>query len=211
MADLDTCSGYVALKIDVSSIQGKNNEKTVLQSLRDSAYGQSAAGDRNIVRLLDDFIISGPNGEQDCLVMEVVGRMRDWRCWSFWEAGENKASYKLLQGLSYLHERGVAHGGKILNSCCHMLIQSLTKPDLHADNLGVGIPQLQNFSEDDIMDHFSNPETTAVVARDPHLSTEFFPAYLVQPVDLVHFLKKSGSLKEGLPFDLKILDFGGGT
>ena len=104
------CSGYVALKLNVSSIFGKNNEARVLHLLNDSTYDQQP-GYRNIIRLLDSFSIEGPNGRHDCLVTEIVGTMHEVTSQVMFEFGCKDMSIQAMAGLSYIHNRGVAHAG----------------------------------------------------------------------------------------------------
>lgn len=104
-----TRSGYVALKINVSSITGKNNETRILRWLKDSTHNQS--GYQNTMHLLDDFVLEGPNGSHECLVTEVVGSMNEFKFSSGFGAHTKEISFQMLNGLAYLHSQGVAHGG----------------------------------------------------------------------------------------------------
>lgn len=77
------CS-YVAVKINVSCVTGKNNEAGILRWLRDLEYDQP--GYENMMRLLNDLAIQGPNGTHDCLVTEVVAGMNDFKYTSTFKA-----------------------------------------------------------------------------------------------------------------------------
>lgn len=74
----------------------------------------------------------------------------------------------------------------------------------------MALPQLQDFSENDIMSHFSNPECVAVVPRDPQKQTISLPPYLVESVSIVDFLEAKHALCSNEALDLKIMDFGNG-
>ena len=107
----DGLSGYVALKVNTAARTGKNNELVILRWLRDSSHKQQHHGYRNIIHLLDDFTINSPNGTHDCLVMELVAGIREFKLTSRYKADVKKLSFQLMMGLSYLHEQGVTHGG----------------------------------------------------------------------------------------------------
>lgn len=72
---------------------------------------------RYIQRLLDHFEHPGPNGMHPCLVLEVLGcsvkdraeRFRDGR---YPGHVARRIATQALQGLEFLHQQGVAHGGK---------------------------------------------------------------------------------------------------
>lgn len=99
------------MKINVSSITSKNNETRILRWLKDSTHNR--LGHRNIVHLLDDFIIEGPNGNHDCLVTEVVGTLKDFRFTSDFQSHAKDLSFQIMAGLAYLHSQGVVHGGMV--------------------------------------------------------------------------------------------------
>ncbi|EER28883.1 Protein kinase domain containing protein [Coccidioides posadasii C735 delta SOWgp] len=103
--DLLGSLGYVALKINISCITGENNEIRILRQLRDSGH-QNQLGYNNVIHLLDDFAIQGPNGIHDCIVTEVVGGMRYFRDTSIFKACVKKLSLQAIMGLSYLHSQG---------------------------------------------------------------------------------------------------------
>lgn len=99
----------MAIKIKVSSITSTNNEVNILRELRTAK--QDHAGSYHIIRLLDDFTIQGPNGIHECLVTEVVTPAIKIRGAFDFRPTAKKISFQTLLGLSYLHEKGVAHGG----------------------------------------------------------------------------------------------------
>lgn len=98
----------------MSSIFGKNNEARILYLLNDSDHDQP--GYRNIIRLLDNFSIEGPNGSHDCLVTEIVGTMHEVRSQRKFQFRPKNMSIQAMAGLSYIHRRGVAHAGVIIHT-----------------------------------------------------------------------------------------------
>ncbi|TID13091.1 kinase-like protein [Venturia nashicola] len=89
-----------------------------------SATRPEHPGYRHIVQLLDHFELSGPNGTQNCFVLEVLrpivpdlldARFRDERLTG--KLAKDIAKQALL-GLDYLHQQKIGHGGgpALLNS-----------------------------------------------------------------------------------------------
>ena len=95
-----------------------------LQSLR--ILNEEAGNDlssKNIVRLLDDFILDGPNGRHQCLVCEMLGPTLNIIVNDAYEEGGNlevdtvlKLSTQLLEAVSFMHEVGYSHGGVSIDS-----------------------------------------------------------------------------------------------
>ncbi|WEW56754.1 hypothetical protein PRK78_002205 [Emydomyces testavorans] len=193
--DLLGSLGYVAVKINVSRITGKSNETRILRWLRDSNH-HGQPGYDNIVGLLDDFTIRGPNGTHECLVTEVVARLRDLVDDATFPTYTREISFQVLSGLAYLHNQGVTHG------------------DFHFGNIGICIPQLQELSEEQLLDFLMNQTSTAitpVIPRDPLDQSQSLPAYVIPFINLVTFLKFSlGTSARFAPIRVKILDFGNG-
>ena len=96
-----TRSGYVALKVNISRIQGTSNECSILRWMQDLENDQPKLRDQNIIRLLDDFIINGPNGNHDCMVTELLGAMSDFRHSPAFSEYKMDISWQILYGLSY--------------------------------------------------------------------------------------------------------------
>ena len=69
-------------------------------------------GKGNVVQILDEFDLSGPNGRHFCLVVEVVG-LRIEPDWLSPETARDIAR-QLVEATAYFHGLGVVHGGKLL-------------------------------------------------------------------------------------------------
>lgn len=99
---------YVALKILIS--EASNKELAFFNYLEKMGHYH-----RNIVRLLRSFIIKGPNGTHQCLVLDAVGP-------SLREVAKNHRRpfetrihdivQETIQGLLHMHHIGLCHGGK---------------------------------------------------------------------------------------------------
>lgn len=118
---------WVALKILIAFIEQEKASKEI-RVLRDLS-NDSMTNEAYAVRLLDDFYHEGPNGRHQCLVFELLGPSLDCVITShlplpFSESPPEdnrldfdiilRVSKQLLSGLTSLHERGIAHGGKSL-------------------------------------------------------------------------------------------------
>lgn len=102
---------YVAVKVARADFSPESKELDILRLL---AKGEpNHPGAQFIIRLLDDFLLAGPNGEHRCHVTQVAGR----RLSRHDEDGADQVmpprllAYQLVQGIDYLHARNVAHGG----------------------------------------------------------------------------------------------------
>lgn len=86
----------------------------MLRSLREP--DASHPGQRFIARLLNEFTINGPNGYYHCLVQEPAVRSitskDDSTDFMFPVETAKSVAAQLIMGLSYLHSKGVCHGGK---------------------------------------------------------------------------------------------------
>ena len=125
--------------------------------------------------------------------------------------------HQALLGVSYLHSRGIAHGGKHKKILLHLFLESSLKQDelfvdLHFGNLGCSLPGLNERTESDVLEHFGNPEcVTPILAVNPVDQTASLPPYLIPAISMADYLAKATpplSFETELPL-LKILDFGG--
>ncbi|KAH7308445.1 serine/threonine protein kinase, partial [Stachybotrys elegans] len=177
---------YVALKACVGTEKPlESNEVRILKMLQQKEKGQP--GRENIIELYDAFIIQGPNGFHDIIITELVMPLYGYGCTGFLP---KVAARQLMTGFSYLHEQGVIHG------------------DPHSGNLGIAIPELQQFDEEDIADNIGGPSITAVVPHDPHFPRDTTPPYIADVEDIVRFLETKKALPPQETSVFKILDFG---
>jgi serine/threonine-protein kinase SRPK3 len=95
----------VALK--VLSAEASENEVRTLKYLRSTANPH-----RNICDLEDEFVIDGPNGRHQCLVMPACGpSIKKAPLDTLAEVALRSIIRQIADGLSHLHTSGVCHGG----------------------------------------------------------------------------------------------------
>lgn len=104
---------YVALKI-LAAHEAESNEAEILRLL---SSPNSHPGQRFVPLLLDEFAIDGPNGRHLCLVQDVaacsVTISKEWSSNNLFPLETARSIVaQLILGVSYLHSRGVCHGGK---------------------------------------------------------------------------------------------------
>ncbi|KAG6158219.1 hypothetical protein E4U11_004816 [Claviceps purpurea] len=176
---------FVALKVGLGSDEPlPDREAEILSQIRETGPGKH--GYERVIELLDVFVVEGPNGFHQCLVTEVVLPLSDPKA-------RQHCSYdvvrQIVEGLAFLHGEGIVHG------------------DPHITNFGIALPQLEQFKEIDIIDHYANPETIPVVPRYPKILLSSMPPYIVKSTDLTEYLK----MKKVFPGDsvtVKIMGFG---
>jgi serine/threonine-protein kinase SRPK3 len=103
------------VKIAVARQADRSREIKVLRSLSNSK--SERAHSHNVVSMLHNFQLRGPNGLHECIVLELLGpSIRDLLDVRFGgerlpgRAAKSVAKQTLL-GLDYLHKRKIGHGG----------------------------------------------------------------------------------------------------
>ena len=82
--------------------------------------------------------------------------------------------------------------------------------DLHADNIGVSLPRLDEHAERNILDYFQEPYTTLVVPRKPHPQPESLPPYLIAKIAFGEYYKNREPSFNMSPIRAEIMDLGNG-
>ena len=106
---------YVSLKFVIAAASESSSEAKIGHHLR--VCDPNHPGRQNVLSLLDDFLIDGPNGRHQCLVSEVVGSSII-QAKSISHNGmlsiksAKKITAQLILGLAYIHSCGILHGGK---------------------------------------------------------------------------------------------------
>jgi hypothetical protein len=114
-----------------------------------------------------------------------------------------------LEGLAFIHERGIAHGGE--SPVISNFLSSQPLPDLYPSNIGVVIPDLDSFSEVDIWDKGGPPTIVPLVAYDPAYDVASFPPYLTHALNLKELLVSDVPDFTAREPRVRILDLGCGT
>ena len=184
---------YVTLKIAVSETTGKSKELRVFRRLSAGKLNNHP-GSRHVLRLLDDFEHTGPNGTHICLAFDVLGPSVKARAERFGDGRlpgsiAREISRQALLGLDCLHQQGVTHGGwyQLLHKfcsryICFVSISSLTSiVDLHPGNILFAGPNQDARSKDELYQILGDPDIGEVVRVDRKPLGHEVPRYLVSP------------------------------
>ncbi|PNY21912.1 SRSF protein kinase 3 [Tolypocladium capitatum] len=176
----------VSIKIlSGSEIPCPSTEGLVLRSIRDDGLG--CRGHDRILRFYDSFTIQGPNGFHECLVTETVAPL----CHSLvWDEASPRFMTQLIEGFSFLHDQGIAHG------------------DPHTNNFGIALPQLDQLEEKTIVSFHANPEVMPVIPRDPRFPMHTIPPYQIRTADMTELLNFINTPLTTAEANIKIIDFG---
>lgn len=116
-------SRLIAIKICRSEIRHESEKEAIL--LRRLATGPARhPGKKHIAQLLDRFEITGPNGRHLCLVVEAVGPTFNQHVLSpdaAWDIAR-----QMVEGVSYAHDMGIAHGGTWMGTRSYAPVWALT-------------------------------------------------------------------------------------
>jgi serine/threonine-protein kinase SRPK3 len=176
-----------------------------------SQNNSSHPGGQHIVRLLDDFPHTGPNGTHTCLVFELLGhsfptvteeRFADARLPGVLA---KRVCKEMLLAVDFLHKQGIGHGGQSIYLLLANTPSQVKKPnlsiDLHTGNIAFSLPPLDSLSEETLLNRLGSPRTDLVSALDRRPLPPGMPKYLVWPANIP--LDKSS-----LEAPIKLIDFG---
>ena len=98
----------MAIKIFRSAFKSGDYILTCLERLRSGP--ETHAGKKRIAQSLDHFHIDGPNGYHLCLVFEALEKCvtNDF----YLQKSNWNLAKQITEAVAYIHEVGVAHGGK---------------------------------------------------------------------------------------------------
>ncbi|KAJ7630044.1 kinase-like domain-containing protein [Mycena polygramma] len=176
----------VALKIVEAKESEQSNEAQILERLR-----APPSVELGVLQLLDSFTVESLNGVHQVLVTEIVMSLQNYRRLPGQERITKALVYQMIQGIVFIHARGIAHG------------------DLHPGNIGVALPELDVFSETTIWECITPPDILPLVAYDPTRDPASFPPYLCEAIDLNSLLEEEtlDFPPRGLP-RVRIIDLG---
>lgn len=197
---------YVAIKISVSDPQPEQMDRQlhVMRTIATSSLRHPGAS--CVMKMLDRFELDGPNGNHECLVLELLGPsvsdVMDDRFVDNRLPGElaKKVARQTLLGLDYLHQHGIGHGG-IRHRKLPVELSKLTKTDLHTGNVAFTLPLLGSTREDELPILFGKPELGQIRRVSGGPLEPGIPEYLVRPLT---YPLSTSSLSESV----KIVDYG---
>jgi serine/threonine-protein kinase SRPK3 len=106
---------YVSLKISRADFRPDSNELKILRYLAKRDFQHE--GSQYVMKLMDDFVISGPNGNHNCLVTQVAGNRVarppgvNYSC-----LGPSRLLIsQMFLALDYLNACNIGHGGKYIS------------------------------------------------------------------------------------------------
>ncbi|KAJ7198320.1 kinase-like domain-containing protein [Mycena pura] len=174
----------VALKIVEARRTSKSQEMEILQRLK--------APRANVVQLLDVFEHTSPNGIHQVLVMELLRPLHYTR-WEFRPIFVRTVLRQVIEGLEFIHSRGVAHG------------------DLHPGNVGAAMPEIVPLSVKEVWNCAGRPLTQlAVIHPSGDLNMNSYPPYLCETIDMEAFILRQVAVTgvAQRPLSIRILDLG---
>ncbi|KAI9799427.1 MAG: hypothetical protein M1825_004527 [Sarcosagium campestre] len=160
---------HVAIKILLAQPIPGADEFEVLQHLR--SLSDRRRGKRYVVKLLDNFMLHGPNGFHQCLVLELLGpnlQVHLDKCPDGRLPPETaiKVSRQLVKAADLLFSERIGHGA------------------LLPSNIVLACPSLSYWSQADLLLSLGLPKTGLIKARCEQSSEPIgghVPSYLVQP------------------------------
>ncbi|KAI1173944.1 kinase-like protein [Nemania sp. FL0916] len=183
---------YVALKINIA----KKNDGTearmlrAISSLPDNQYG----GRSHIRQIFDDFVVTGPNGDHQCFVLELMGpSVLDLVNSHFHKnhripgALAKATARQVLSAIDFLAGHGLVHG------------------DIHTKNIAFPMPNLDELSESQFIDRFGLPKAVKAYGMgEQPSSTVHAPPYIL---DTLSFANEDSLHLLGTNPQVKIIDF----
>lgn len=197
---------YVAVKISVSDRQSEQIDRQLKVMRAISTSSLKHPGAISVMKGLDHFELDGPNGNHECLVLELLGpsvpEVLDVRFVDNRLPAElaKKVARETLLGLDFLYQHGIGHGG----TCQGKLPASrrkLTRTDLHTRNIAFTLSLSDSASEDELFRLLGKPEFGQVRRVNGQALETGVPEHLVRPSS---FPPSVSSLSDSI----KIVDYG---
>ncbi|PWY78238.1 kinase-like protein [Aspergillus heteromorphus CBS 117.55] len=157
---------YVAVKVIAADASSSAREATLIRYLGSSPAGP---GREIVPPLMDEFCVSGPNGEHRCIVtfppfprMSLFDAKEASKFGIFQPKVAQSIIAQLIRGVSVFHTQSIVHG------------------DLHLGNVLVKSPKpIDNLSTSELYERFGDPESEAVVRIDGKSLSSGVPSQLV--------------------------------
>ncbi|KLU91004.1 CMGC/SRPK protein kinase [Magnaporthiopsis poae ATCC 64411] len=180
-----TTRKYVALKIHISCIAEDR-----LFDLRVAGLEWSSPGREYIAVPTDHFIVTGPNGKHQCLVLPVFGSPVAPDLWRTLPEGTDGWLVRLHVALQATQAMGFLHRHKI----CH--------GDFRPANILIHLQSFDHLGKDELLSLLGPPARSEVRTRSGNKPSKSFPEYLVYPAELSRLTSQYMSGK------ICVIDFG---
>ncbi|KAH8768355.1 kinase domain-containing protein [Diaporthe sp. PMI_573] len=185
--DADT-RRLVAVKVGLG--MGDASPSTEAQILQHTRQTQGR-GQEHIIQLFDLFTIRGPNGCHECFVTEVVVPLSAIDLETRKNFPQQSLNRQIALGFDYLHNQRIAHG------------------DPHHGNVGIAVPQINQFNGIDLFDHIAGElEMAPVIPTNASYPMDTVPAYQVGSISIFDFLRAGSAFPTNGQPAIRILDFG---
>ncbi|KAE8154969.1 kinase-like domain-containing protein [Aspergillus avenaceus] len=185
---------YVAIKVSVSSIDHVSSQESNVLRRLGTVYSKANAhpGEALILPMLDEFLLSGPNGTHRCLVT-VPGMMnladaKDASCTRLFQLPVARGIVaQLIQAVAFLHSQGIVHG------------------DLHEGNVLIRLPEsIDTLSQEQLYERYGQPHHEPAIRLDKGPLPQGVPTHAVVPV----WLGKESKLVSLPEAQVFLIDFG---
>lgn len=170
----------VAIKVLMAN--ASSNDLDILTYLRDHGGNHPS-----IANLQDVFILEGPNGHHQCLVLDIAGpSLKQLVADNISLAGRSArlATRKIAEGVAHLHSVGICHG------------------DLTDSNVLFELENITSWSQAQVYQHLGTPITVPLLMQDGFTPTNSAPLQVVQSIQ---YSNVDLSL---LTSNIRIIDFG---
>ncbi|GAB7342877.1 hypothetical protein MBLNU457_g0998t1 [Dothideomycetes sp. NU457] len=182
---------WVAVKIIAADRAGRSRELATHRAL--AGYSRETIEGVPIIQLLDEFLHNGPNGQHQCIVLELLGPSVDLVLADLREDGGLLAtqeiltiSRRLLQAVGFLHSVGYAHG------------------DVSLRNIAYTSTYLGHAAEDELFEQLGQPETEDLIRNDGEALGSNLPAQLVKSTNWNEFPDD----RDADDVDVRLIDLG---
>ncbi|RDX57206.1 kinase-like protein [Lentinus brumalis] len=173
--ELDRLDRIVSLKIFSARFFSAGEREA--RALKACMRSPSTPFSQNVLSLLDDFTISGPNGTHKGHVTEVLMPLRKLSPILPTER-KKEVARDIVRGLAHVHHCGFVHG------------------DIHIGNVGCAMPP--QFAEEEVkstMSLLDRYDVTMVITENPASRSTSLPPYLLSPCDLLSVYKDYDGLE----------------
>ncbi|KAI4219505.1 MAG: hypothetical protein L6R36_008281 [Xanthoria steineri] len=160
---------YVALKIIMANERSNKLELKMFEYLANQHSDHP--GKQHLVTLLDRFVIQGPYGKHNCLVLPFLGpsvpnQAAGYLSKMLDSSLARRVATQLSESLAYMHSVGIGHG------------------DCHTMNIVFKLKGIEAWTEDHIYKIFGRPKCQLIERNGPCPECIDGPKYMVQQIDM---------------------------